>query len=260
MHTLVAPDIKRKINACQQAITEKGAFEQIAMQGILFGCARSGKTSSKKRLVGKKPQPHQASTGVAEKVARIEIEKTTVYSSWIEVSELSDETAIVVEDVVDHVSYQIQPNAVQPNTSPVLEKGEHTTHDSPGYEVAIISKEQTSKPLEGKEVQAKRQRESTPTNQLQILKSALQAASAHSLVKRKGRWTMYLSDVGGQPEFQEMLPSLVSGPSIYFLTFPLHKGLNERYIVEYQHPSKGLIESPKTTSSYQQRYFAAIDL
>ena len=57
----------------------------------------------------------------------------------------------------------------------------------------------------------------------------------------ENQWTIYISDAGGQPEFQEMLPALVSGPSLYFLTFSLHKGLNEKFLVEYQHPDGRLI-------------------
>ena len=44
---------------------------------------------------------------------------------------------------------------------------------------------------------------------------------------------MYITDTGGQPEFQELLPILVSGPSLFFLTFRLDIELNRRYRVEY---------------------------
>ena len=55
--------------------------------------------------MGKTPSRQQASTGVAEKVSRVEIEQTTVQYvskySWNEVSELNDETALVVDDIVE---------------------------------------------------------------------------------------------------------------------------------------------------------------
>ena len=38
-------------------------------------------------------------------------------------------------------------------------------------------------------------------------------------------------------EFQELLPLLVSGPSMFFITFQLHKDLNECFQVEYELPS-----------------------
>ena len=74
-------------------------------------------------------------------------------------------------------------------------------------------------------------------NPIQLLDSALHKAGILSREGQDLRWILYISDVGGQPEFQEMLPALVSGPSLYFLTFPLHKGLNKKFMVEYQHPN-----------------------
>ena len=46
-------------------------------------------------------------------------------------------------------------------------------------------------------------------------------------------WSLYLTNTGGQMEFQEVLPLLVSGPSIFFFTFRLDRDLNERYKIEY---------------------------
>ena len=72
---------------------------------------------------------------------------------------------------------------------------------------------------------------------MKILDNAVQTYGTFSYNGKTIRWTMYLSDAGGQPEFQEMLPALASGPSIYFLTIPLHIGLNTRFRVEYEHPN-----------------------
>ena len=43
------------------------------MQGVFIGHPRSGKTTSKKRLVGKKPELNEPSTGVAEKVTELKL-------------------------------------------------------------------------------------------------------------------------------------------------------------------------------------------
>ena len=52
-----------------------------------------------------------------------------------------------------------------------------------------------------------------------------------------GSWTLYLSDTGDQMEFQELLPLLVSGPSLFFfIVFPLHRDLNEFFTIEYELP------------------------
>lgn len=42
-----------------------------------------------------------------------------------------------------------------------------------------------------------------------------------------------LTDTGGQIEFQELLPLLVSGPTVFFLVFRLDHDLNKQFTVEY---------------------------
>ena len=51
-----------------------------------------------------------------------------------------------------------------------------------------------------------------------------------------GSCSLYLSDIGGQMEFQELLPLLVSGPSLFFLVFPLHRDLDQLFTIEYELP------------------------
>ena len=52
----------------------------------------------------------------------------------------------------------------------------------------------------------------------------------------EGCFTIYLTDTGGQPEFQELLAALIAGPSVFFLVFNLTSSLNEKYVVEYVRP------------------------
>ena len=42
---------------------------------------------------------------------------------------------------------------------------------------------------------------------------------------------LYLIDSGGQPQFQELLPTLISGPSLFLLTFSLAVGLDDEFQV-----------------------------
>ena len=48
--------------------------------------------------------------------------------------------------------------------------------------------------------------------------------------------TIYLTDSGGQPEFQELLPALVVGPCIFIVVLRLDKDLKEKYQVDYVRP------------------------
>ena len=219
------------------------------MQGIFFGLPRSGKTSTKKRLVGKKPALKQTSTGVAEKVSRVEIEKSTVQFQsphiWNEVTELNDETALVIEEIVDHDATDIQEtdgvaiaNIKKVSTEDVREEVKHNpAAPKDGRIRTIVKKVKAMFNRKQRNVSGYQEDITLPATQLQMLRSALQKSSITIFQRGENQWTIYISDVGGQSEFQEMLPALVSGPSLYFLTFPLHKGLNEKFMVEYQHPN-----------------------
>ena len=239
------------------------------MQGIFFGLPRSGKTSTKKRLVGKKPALKQNSTGVAEKVSRIEVEKSTIQFLskfiWNEVTELHDETALVIEEIVDHMEDNVTDEVNDGAASSVRQVSANSADDiqeekekqnfaSPteGRIQKIVKKvtaifKRKHRSMSGDQHEYQRDTQSPqklhlhpesvtlPASLMHILSTALQKSSV--TIQGKNQWTIYISDAGGQPEFQEMLPALVSGPSLYFLTFPLHKGLNDRFIVEYQHPN-----------------------
>ena len=54
----------------------------------------------------------------------------------------------------------------------------------------------------------------------------------------KDSLTIFYTDTGGQPEFQEVLPALVAGPTIFVLIFNLAKGLGARYTVTYRTSDK----------------------
>ena len=247
------------------------------MQGIFFGLPRSGKTSTKKRLTGQKPSLEQPSTGVAEEVTRVEIEgqqpileqpstgvaeevtcvemedieKTTVQllspSIWNEVTNLSEEAAIVVEDVTTHFTQDRESSVASRKLVKKIMKSQATA-PIPNVIQRIIRKAkkkfvQKSNAMDvvpsSADIEHAPQEESitASSDPMEILEFALQKSA---IVKHQGRilqFTLYISDAGGQPEFQESLPAIVSGPSVYFLTFPLHKGLNEKIPVEYQHPS-----------------------
>ena len=59
--------------------------------------------------------------------------------------------------------------------------------------------------------------------------------------------SLYLTNTGGQTKFQELLPLLVCGPSVFFITFPLNQDLDEFYTERYQH--KGGREETNESSS-----------
>ena len=73
---------------------------------------------------------------------------------------------------------------------------------------------------------------------MNIFKRAVKLRRMHGLREHlESSWSLYLTNTGGQLEFQELLPLLVCGPSVFFVTFPLNSKLDEPYTVRYQYPS-----------------------
>ena len=242
-------EIKRKLEACRRAIKDKGSIDQIMMHGVFFGLPRSGKTSVKKRLVGRKLKQQQPSTGIAEKVTRVEIGKSMVQfvsrAVWNEIFNLNDEATVVVEDITDRIgkgdntvsSLGIATPAEATANQPTIQRSPTLQHVMDKLKKVFVHKRKSSSAQIGlSSGQDEDEKHSLP-DPIRILDRALRNSRRCIHFGQLLQWTIYLSDAGGQPEFQEMLPALVSGPSLYFLTFPLHKSLNKKYMVEYQHPN-----------------------
>lgn len=214
------------------------------MHAVFFGLPRSGKTSTKNRLIGKPAVHQQPSTGVAENVSRVEIEKTTIEVqspyAWHVLDSLDDETAVIVEEIYECYESDKEPSVTI--SYPPAEK------DSPHLQGSKSADSQLTKSP------------SLPPNQksakmpLLMQASNPAASSRDHLVKRlevavrnarrklsnyKHPWTIYLTDAGGQPEFQELLPALVSGFSVFFIFLRLDQDLHMKCNVEYLDPRSG---------------------
>ena len=80
---------------------EKGSLDQTAMHCVFMGIPRSGKSSLIRRLLGKRLSM-STSTGVADRVVRVEIRKSTVHVSglyWCELEDNDDEALALMHDV-----------------------------------------------------------------------------------------------------------------------------------------------------------------
>lgn len=67
-----------------------------------------------------------------------------------------------------------------------------------------------------------------------MVTKALQKAGT-TIKDHKNPWTLYLSDVGGQIEFQQLIPALTTGPSLHIIVMRASHGLNSLCCVEYLH-------------------------
>ena len=250
----------RHLAAVQQAIDRRGTLTHTTVHGVFVGIARSGKDSLMKRLLGEQPTGKSPSTGVAEKAIQVRVEKSISHtvsayvenSEWKRLDEYDDEA---IEMMIQLTSKQkpVKPGQEQTvaqaenihelneiaaevahsktddsvvNPTHTKPSESHNTTSTKGEDVRPVSEPQIKVPLVRK-------------SPIQICKEALRARGLQGLRQHlENHWSIYLSNTGGQMEFQELLPLLVSGPSMFFITFRLDRDINQRYTIEYEVTAK----------------------
>ena len=69
--------------------------------------------------------------------------------------------------------------------------------------------------------------------------------------------SLYIIDTGGQPEFHEMLPALITGPAVNLLVFNLIEDLQDRYKIMYR-SSAGNSEPYRTSLTHEEVIFRSL--
>ena len=212
--------------AFQKAVREYGSLNVNIAHYMPFGPPNVGKTCLLNRLVGKSPPGEPAtseesclnshSTIALEERKPVQVTISTQQDlkpviaencNWYEVEGVKEEIAILAKTLTE------RPEALhsrfQPNTSPIEEETSLTVGNNDTLQVSGLVQNGAK---------------DRDMNDVQELLD-------HSM-------TLYCTDTGGQPEFQEVLPALIAGPVIFFFIFNLFKGLDSTYDVTFVTPSK----------------------
>ena len=199
------------ISICEQVMRESGAMDQTIMHCIFVGPAGVGKSSLLKRLLRMKLDPKRTSTQIAEKSVQVEVIRdvsiTTAQVSGLEWQK--------IEDLDSQASGLI---------------GQLSTK----HEQAVS---QVSKPTTSKRPDSEPPERSQFSKPISLFRNILKKKGVSEL-QHVSPWTLYLTDSGGQPDFQELLPALVVGPCVFFVVIPLDKDLQRKYVVEYLRPDE----------------------
>ena len=232
------------------------------MQCVFVGVPRSGKSSLMKRMVGERPAHSSPSTGVVDKVVQVEIVRSSTAaasvsgSTWVKLSHDDEAVTVVMETAQSHSGevadsethsqasvavaavHQTEPNSAtsggrvseQPQPDGVSEdRRQHQPHQSPTSTMA------STKPHLPSQSSSASSNTADLKPSVNMCKGALRRTPYRA--SQEQGWMVYLTDTGGQIEFQELLPLLVSGPSVFFLVFRLDHDLNKRFTVEYVRPN-----------------------
>ena len=276
--TIVSAEEEKHVAAVQKAMEERGMLDHTIVHGVFVGPARSGKNSLMERLLGRMPSSVSPSTGVAESVVQVKvIQKSATFAANVEESIWSvmdyDDEAIKLmlinsesqnrieipllqtEEPVDTV---ISGNNSQSSETPTS----NTDQDESQREIIDLESEDewyeaqsslaNDQPIvQSSSIRPCPQLPNSYVPPLEIVKIALRKKGKAGLEVLQQHfhktWSLYLTNTGGQMEFQEVLPLLVSGPSMFFFTFRLDRDLNKSYAIEYD-LSDGTSAKPYTST------------
>ena len=207
---------------------------------VMNGLPRAGKTTTKERLVGLPLKELSPSTGVVEPSLKVTITKLPRSSAMISGGQwallsLDDESLHLVETILQAAG-NLRPRSqlaslftrvFKRTTNPI------SLPSSSGASKQLPPSQSTSPQQNASKATTAEMSQSyvSPPDQLVDELLLKQWDKLHTSLE--DATTIHFIDTGGQPEFQEILPALLSGHSISMLLFKLHEKLNQRYQVEY---------------------------
>ena len=251
------------VSVMEDTITKKGTIDHTVVHGVIVGPGRSGKNSLMNRLMGKGPLDPgtiSPSTGVLENVQKIEVKKLCTVAAavsnlrWRPLDYDEEALELIMTTAKSHTAEdesvsigtevdKIKPKEIVKKGKEVVKNDEKASEEtdkiktseqneifklSGGYIVQITGDNETriaiSSGVNSSELPLDMFKRAVKLRRMDALREHLESS-----------WTLYLTNTGGQIEFQEHLPLLVCGPSVFFITFPLNQNLNEHYMVDYQY-------------------------
>ena len=243
------------IEAFKEAVARKGSLTCYITQCIPFGLPRVGKTCLYHCLLDRKPPGKPTtrkelgsgpeSTNVLTKRRMIQVkihpqskrlDKAIVAEGcqWNEISTLQDEIALYLKAVHSqkklHETVSALPLPGNASKRINLNLAEQSTEpSSPVMHFNTKKDDLNSDSSSHSTVQLDDAILNAITDH--IKHGEVDLAKVQHLVDKS--LTIFYTDTGGQPEFQEVLPALVAGPMIFMLAFNLFESLEKVYEVQY---------------------------
>ena len=235
--------------AFEDAVKKHRSFHTYMAQCLPFGPPGVGKTCLLRRLINEKLEGTPAkrdelssgsrSTGILDKRKMIQVPipkaimADTKSGEWKEIKRLEDEVAVFVKtvnNISDHSHLQQLPKIK-------VTVGTFTTDRA--FDVI-----------------------GTPDTVSVELHEVLQTIEPQNMSKHQilfdESMTIFYTDTGGQPEFQEVLPALVAGPTIFLLIFSLAEGLDSKYKVAYRLPCNKISRDYESSFTVKQVFMQCL--
>ena len=251
------PSEDELVKAIEEAIARNGKITRRLAHSIFIGPPGSGKSSLMDRLLHKLIEKgFNKSTGVCKDVAVVDINPSTIKFACTMLSEDAWEEVQCEVSFLKHMTQEsdlISPASGLASSVP-LTACDDTFSSSSGV---VLETKAMTLPEEiqtsGPERQIGNNQESI-TLGVPLTPSVMKIGSVAviavpkqdilELIKKHGiekfrnylekTSSLYLRDTGGQVEFQEILPLIISGPSVFFFVFRADQDFKSKFSIDYR--------------------------
>ena len=232
------------IKAVEQAIAKSGKISRKLAHSIIIGPPGSGKSSLIDRLLKRLRKKFSKSTGVCNSVIVVDIDEinpSVLYSA----TGMDSETWKEVDYEVSKVN-----QLGEQSKEPPPQSAPRNIARPPPAEEKIPQRKVNINEIPTEEMPAIQVAMKFPSKKKPIAVLTMSKESVLSIIEKYGfdtfknylqkTFSLYLRDTGGQVEFQEMLPLLIFGPSIFIFVFRIDLDFQSKFRIEYR---KGESES-----------------
>ena len=265
----------------QDHIVQEGSISLRAAKSLLYGPPHVGKTSLRMRLTGEIENLSQiippTSTGI-EKVITVNlyhmvdtksvlIDNTNYWRS----QDIESQVNAIINCVLQSRDSEVPEKISRSNSSDILHEFLYDDQTNEGKEIVQLESERESNLLSSSSSSISQSEMQTVTESDPVVKptevsripkknDSTLPIFLRKMVKDKN-WKeiqellknaqditlLQIIDTGGQPEFHEILPLLMTGPVLYLVFINLMRGLDEQYEIIYTQ-EKGIVSPFKYPS------------
>ena len=229
------------IDAVEKAIAKSGKISRKLAHSIIIGPPGSGKSSLIDRLLKRLRKTFSKSTGVCNSVIVVDIDDINPSAFYAAIGmdsetwkESNYEVSILNQLGGQSKEIDIPPQKDDTRLLPSLAEVQSPKENLPPRNNEIPAKEMPA-------IQVAMH---SPSKKKRVAVLTMSKESVLSIVEKYGydtfknylqkTFSLYLRDTGGQVEFQEMLPLLIFGPSIFIFVFRLDYDFQSKFRIEYR--------------------------
>ena len=248
LHTLDNTKSEQEfIDAVEKAIAKSGKISRKLAHSIIIGPPGSGKSSLIDHLLKRLRKTFSKSTGVCDSVIVVDINDINPSAFYTAIGMDSDtwkesnyEVSILNQFGGQSKEIDIPPQFVPKDDTrlqPSLAEVQSPRGNLPPTKISTNE-------IPAKEMPAIQVAIHSQSKKKHVAVLTMPKERVLSMVKKYGydafrnylqkTFSLYLRDTGGQVEFQEMLPLLIFGPSIFIFVFRLDLDFKSKFRIEYR--------------------------